>query len=151
MENEKQRWRGWVFWALCLILAAVFFYAGWIKLQDPTLFAIKIRAYDLLPDPWVAVTALLLPWLEIVCSISLLVGRLRRGALLGLFMMLLVFLFGMLSAWSRGLDIDCGCFSETLDRGSLLTSVLMDLALLAMVIVLWRRVSCCGVRAATKA
>ncbi len=128
-----------MFWALRLILAGVFFYAGWIKLQDPILFAIKIRGYDLLADPWVAVTALLLPWLEIVCAISLLVGRLQRGALLGLFFMLLVFLFGLLSAWSRGLDIDCGCFGEALNRGSLFVSVLMDLALTAMVIVLWRR------------
>jgi len=126
MEEERQKWKGAVAWSLRIILAGIFFYAGWVKLADPTLFAIKVGNYELLSDPWVAVVAVALPWLEIICALLLTGG------------MLLVFLFGLASAWLRGLDIDCGCFSEALDRGSLAMALAMDLLLLAMVAALLR-------------
>jgi uncharacterized membrane protein YphA (DoxX/SURF4 family) len=141
MDEKRQRWKGAVGWGLRIFLAGLFFYAGGVKVADPTLFAIKVRNYELLADPWVAVVALALPWLEIFCALCIVTRRWERGALLLTAGMLLVFLFGLGSAWARGLDIDCGCFSEALDRGSLLVAVAMDLLLLVMVVVLFKSLS----------
>ncbi len=137
-----------VAWFLRIALAGVFFYAGWVKLADPTLFAIKVRNYELLSDPWVAVVALFLPWLEIFCALCIVARRWERGALSWTAGMLLVFLFGLASAWARGLDIDCGCFSENLDRGSQAMTVAMDLLLLGMVVGLLKANKCDEYRAA---
>lgn len=124
-------------WALRLGLASVFFYAGWVKILDPTLFAIKVRNYDLLPDPWVALVAIILPCLEIICALCLVSRRLERGALLWVVGMLLVFLLGMISAMVRGLDIDCGCFGGSLDRSSFAVALAMDVVLLIIAGRLW--------------
>jgi len=137
VNNEGLQLKSLTAWGLRLVLAGIFFYAGWGKLLDPTLFAIKIRNYDLLPDPWVAWVAVSLPWLEILCAICIVIRRWERGALMWVVGMLLVFLFGMISAMARGLDIDCGCFGDSLDRGSLAMALGMDVLLLAIAVRLW--------------
>lgn len=124
-------------WPLRILLAGIFFYAGWVKVSDPTLFAIKVRNYELLSDPWVALVAMTLPWLEIICAVCVLVRRLESGALIWIAGMLLGFMFGMVSALLRGLDIDCGCFGGTLDRGSLAVALVMDAVLLVVAVRLW--------------
>lgn len=137
MQGGEQRLKWVVTWCLRVVLAGIFFYAGWVKILDPTLFAIKVRNYELLSDPWVALVALGLPWLEIFCALCIVSRRLERGALMLTVGMLLVFLFGLISAWARGLNIDCGCFTEALDRGSLAVAVAMDIVLLAIAVRLW--------------
>ncbi len=137
VKNTGQRFKWATAWGLRIVLAGIFFYAGWGKILDPTLFAIKIRNYDLLPDPWVALVAISLPWLEILCAIGIVTRRWERGALMWVVGMLLVFLFGMISAIVRGLDIDCGCFGDSLDRGSLAMALGMDVLLLAIAVRLW--------------
>lgn len=124
-------------WGFRIVLASVFFYAGWGKVLDPTLFAIKIRNYDLLPDPWVALVAIALPWLEILSAICIVSRRWERGALMWIVGMLVVFLLGMISAMVRGLDIDCGCFGDSMDRGSLALALAMDIVLLTIAGRLW--------------
>lgn len=138
MDEKRQRWKGAVAWCLRIALAGIFFYAGWVKLADPTLFAFKVRNYELLSDPWVAVVAVVLPWLEVCCALCIVARRLERGALILTAGMLMVFLFGLGSAWARGLDIDCGCFSDALNHGSLAIAMAMDLLLLAIVVSLFR-------------
>ena len=124
-------------WGFRIVLASVFFYAGWGKVLDPTLFAIKIRNYDLLPDPWVALVAIALPWLEILSAICIVSRRWERGALMWIVGMLVVFLLGMISAMVRGLDIDCGSFGDSMDRGSLALALAMDIVLLTIAGRLW--------------
>lgn len=137
LQNRELGWQKRViFWGgqvSRLILSILFIFAGWAKLEDPTLFALQVRHYDLVTDPWVAAVALFLPWLEVLCGLGLWSRRSQGGALLGLTGMLLVFLFALISAWSRGLNIDCGCFGDAVDRGAYLGTIVMDVALLAMV------------------
>ena len=137
MKSSAQQLKWAAAWVFRVVLAGIFFYAGWGKVLDPTLFAIKIRNYDLLPDPWVALVAITLPWLEILCAICLVSRRWERGALMWVIGMLLVFLFGMASAIARGLNIDCGCFGDSLDRGSFALALVMDFVLLIIAGRLW--------------
>ncbi len=134
MQGSEQRWKLGLSWCLRLTLAGIFFYAGWVKVLDPALFAIKIRNYDLLSDPWVAMVAVSLPWMEIICAICLVTRRLESGAITWIIGMLVVFLFGLISAMARGLNIDCGCFSEAVDRGSLAIIVATDVVLLVIAV-----------------
>ncbi|MCF6312899.1 MAG: hypothetical protein L3J39_10660 [Verrucomicrobiales bacterium] len=141
LQNRESGWQKRVFFwggqVARLILSVIFIFAGWAKLEDPTLFAMQVRHYDLLPDPWVALVALFLPWLEIACGVGLWWRRLQGGALLGLTGMILIFLLALISAWSRGLNIDCGCFGEAVDRGAYAGAVVMDLLLLLLVGSFW--------------
>jgi len=134
MYGREQRLKWVSTWCLRVVLAGIFFYAGWIKVSDPTLFAIKVRNYELLSDPWVAFVAITLPWLEIICAVCIVSRRFERGALMWVAGMLLVFLFGLISALARGLDIDCGCFGGTLDHGSLAVAVATDVVLLMITV-----------------
>ena len=57
---------------------------------------------------WVA---LALPWLELVAGFGLLIPQIRRGSALVIALLLIAFIILHASAWARGLDIRCGCFS----------------------------------------
>jgi uncharacterized membrane protein YphA (DoxX/SURF4 family) len=93
-----------------LITGSVWIVAGAIKLPDPAESVRAVRAYDLLPEAVVPTVGHLLPIVEVVIGVCLVLGLLTRsmgvisGMLFGLFM------FGIASAWARGLEINCGCF-----------------------------------------
>ena len=98
-------------WLLRLTLSGIFIYAGALKIRDPHSFVESIAAFRLLPAVLVNPLALLLPPLEIFAGILALgSGWPRRIGALGLLTMLAVFLAALVSAQSRGLNIDCGCF-----------------------------------------
>ncbi len=117
-------------WYLGLLFAG----ASLHKIAYPASFALDVATYDVLPLALVNLTALTLPWVELVAGILLLVGwRVRPAALLVTGMMA-VFLLALLIALARGLDMSCGCFASQGaedDPISRLT-VLRDLAWLAM-------------------
>jgi len=103
-----------LYWAMRLLVAGVFIWAAMHKVIDPTSFAVSIEKYQLLPDRFIYPLAIVLPWLEIACAIGLLTiprWRCAAGILIGL--MLLVFTTAAGSAWWRGLDVSCGCFSSS--------------------------------------
>jgi uncharacterized membrane protein YphA (DoxX/SURF4 family) len=116
---------------LASVFGAVFIFAGMVKLRDPQLFLIAIRNFRILPDPFAAWLALGLPWLEIFSGLAVLTGFLRRGALLLLIACLVVFLVAIVVAWTRGLDIDCGCFGSTF-KSDVRTEFALDLLLLTV-------------------
>lgn len=117
-----------------IVLSLVFVYAGFLKVQDPQNFLIQLRAYDLLGDPWAALMALFLPWLEIFAGAALFVRRLVLGAGLMIAAMLLMFLGGLASAWARGLNIACGCFGSD-EPANYPLDVAKDVVLLGVVCV----------------
>lgn len=126
--------------AACWILAAVFLLAAWPKVTHPHAFAESIYRYHLLDHDWINVQAVYLPWLELVCALALLAApRLRRGALLLVLLMLIMFTTAIAINVYRGVDIDCGCFSVS-HTGSRIGwwNLARNAALLALVGVGWR-------------
>lgn len=115
--------------AIAFLFGAVFVFAGVVKARDPQLFLIQVRGFRLLPDPWAAWLALGLPWLEIFGGLAVLSGWCRRGGLLLLNLCLVAFAAALVTAWARGLDIECGCFGKTFKTG-LLGQLALDGALL---------------------
>jgi uncharacterized membrane protein YphA (DoxX/SURF4 family) len=101
-----------VFW-IRLILGAVFVIASVDKILHPAAFAKVIYNYQLLPDVLINLTAIILPWLELLLGILLIWGLWLPGAALLANLLLLVFFGALLFNVARGLDVHCGCFSTS--------------------------------------
>jgi uncharacterized membrane protein YphA (DoxX/SURF4 family) len=115
LTQRVARWRSaqpWLATAVRLGLAAVWLVAGGAKVGDLAASGRAVNAYQVMPYPVATVVGAALPFVEIVLGLLLLAGlgtRLAAGISAGL---LLVFIAGIVSAWSRGLAIDCGCFGR---------------------------------------
>ena len=90
------------------VLAGIFVYSGSVKLGAPSRFAEIIAGFGLLPDVLIYPVALLLPVIELVAGIGLVFAR--RGSLLTVGVMLVMFIAVLFYGIHLGLDIDCGCF-----------------------------------------
>lgn len=118
---------------LHLLFGGVFIYAGGMKAWDPGVFLMDVRSFDLLPDPYAAWLALFLPWLEIFCGLAVISGLFRKGGLLVLNGSLVAFLIAIGISWSRGINIQCGCFGDTGDAASNYVQLIVrDVLLLAL-------------------
>jgi putative oxidoreductase len=102
----------WITLILRVVIAAIFIYAGISKALTPVRFITDIDNFHILPWRVTAPLAFYLPWLEIICGMALLFLRFERGALLILFVLSFVFVFALISARIRGIDISCGCFGH---------------------------------------
>ena len=91
-------------------LAAVWLVSGWVKASDPAQSVVAVRAYDILPEALVRPVAIGLPALEIALGLLVLIGLATRWTAIVSGIVLVVLIVGIISAWSRGLKIDCGCF-----------------------------------------
>lgn len=98
-------------------LGLVFVWASWDKILYPDRFATIIANYDLLPSATINLAALVLPWIELVCGVLLLVGRMVPGAVFVVNTLLFVFILATGFNLYRGLDVNCGCFSVAPDAG----------------------------------
>jgi len=120
-----------------VLLAAVFLYAGTLKALNPQEFLLDVRSFQLLGDPWAALLALGLPWLEIFCAIALLLGGWTRGACLLAAAMLTAFAIAFVQAWLRDIDVTCGCFGKTENKTNFAQSLMIDAVLLAVTALAW--------------
>jgi uncharacterized membrane protein YphA (DoxX/SURF4 family) len=111
------RWKQEGLLAVCarLILGGIFIYASIDKIAYPAAFAQAVYNYQILPDILVNLTAIVLPWLELVLGVFLVFGFLREGSASLSTLLLIVFLGAMVFNLARGLDINCGCFSSSTD------------------------------------
>ena len=124
-------------WILRLGLAALFIYAGGVKLPDVQKFFWDIQNYDLTPWDVSVVAAFLLPWLEIFAGAALITGRLYLGGIAICGGLSSVFLGAIGSAWYRGLDITCGCFGREDNQTNYPEHIAMNVAMLLAAIALW--------------
>ena len=116
-----------------LTLSAAFILAALPKIQDPAAFAISVEGYRVVTANLAMWIALMLPWLELVAGFGLLIPQIRRGSNLIIALLLIVFIALHVSAWARGLDINCGCFNahESEKTPDYLWLVLRNIGLLA--------------------
>ena len=113
MIARLSAWQPWLSTAARVFLAGVFVLAGWPKLLDPDGTVRSVRAFKLVPEALVAPFGYALPMLELAIAALLLAGLFTRIAALVTAAMMVMFLFGIASAWARGLSIECGCFGST--------------------------------------
>jgi putative oxidoreductase len=121
MESVKQFFRAgsvehlpWRVLRICIGL--IFLSAGAAKVADPQEFTLSIDYFRLTPWPVTVGLAFYLPWFELALGAALLTRRLVFGASLLSFAASTLFLGAILSAWSRDLDIHCGCFGPSINH-----------------------------------
>ncbi|HEY0001410.1 MAG TPA: MauE/DoxX family redox-associated membrane protein [Actinoplanes sp.] len=102
----------WVSTVARLGLAAVFGIAGGLKVTDLAASGRAVYAYRLMPYDTAKVVGAVQPFLEIALALLLLIGLAVRFSAGIAAVVLMIFIAGIVSAWARGLQIDCGCFSK---------------------------------------
>ncbi len=99
-------------WAIALrwLLGLVLLWAALGKLANVQEFYAALLAYQLpLPSPLLKTTAVVLPWLELLCGLMLLANVRTTAALAWAVLLFAVFAASTGQAWLRGLPIACGC------------------------------------------
>lgn len=121
------------YWIASLVIAAVLL-SGYQKIFFPADFAVSVYRFHLLPGFLVNLTALYLPWLELMCAVCLLFVPRYRGTALWI---VLILLAGFTAAiginlW-RGSVFGCGCFGRgAADQPLSWLSVVRNVALMAL-------------------
>ncbi|MCX8090477.1 MAG: DoxX family membrane protein [Verrucomicrobiae bacterium] len=102
------------------ILGALLVWAALSKIANPLEFYSGVAAYQVpLPGFALRATAVVLPWLELICGLLLLAGLWTRAAAAWALVLFVVFTVATGQAWARGLEISCGCFNlEALGLGA---------------------------------
>ena len=137
MEPGQDLGRYWVLEsAIRIALGLVFLLYGLDKISQPDVFARSIDNYRLLPEVFINLMAVLLPWVEVLCGLLLIFGQWIRAAALVSGFLLIVFVIAVSITLVRGLDISCGCFNTNGGRKVGMKLLGEDLLLLAMSLVL---------------
>lgn len=120
-------------WLLRIVLGGIFIYASLDKILHPAAFAEIIYNYQVLPGEIINVSAIVLPWLELVLGILLVFGKFLPGASVLCALLLAAFWATLLFNLARGLDVHCGCFStQSTDQAPMVWYVFRDTTFLAI-------------------
>ncbi len=126
---------------LRVFLGLVFIYASIDKIMHPGDFAEILENYQILHGSLVNLGAVILPWAELLIGVCLVAGVLLPGSVFLADVLLLVFFGALVSAFARGLNIECGCFNTSIHKlatGSMGWYLLRDAVFLGIgVYLLW--------------
>ncbi|MEW5724745.1 MAG: MauE/DoxX family redox-associated membrane protein [Thermodesulfobacteriota bacterium] len=112
----KNMWK-YLYLAARLTLGGVFIYASLDKIAHPGLFAEAIYNYKILPTELINLSAVVLPYVELLCGVLLVLGRPALPSAAVLTALVLVFLAAIGYNLARGLDFTCGCFTTSPEAG----------------------------------
>lgn len=133
LSRETSPWWPRLVWAARLVLAGVLLAAAIPKLADPAGFAAKLPNYRLFPDAAVNVVAAVAPMWELLAAAALISGRTYRGGVWLATGLMATFTVLIASALLRGIDLDCGCFGNTVQaEPANALDLLRNIALLAL-------------------
>jgi uncharacterized membrane protein YphA (DoxX/SURF4 family) len=119
----------WLGFALRLGAAGVWIAAGAAKIPQIETFHVLVERYAILPSVLAGPFAYVLPFLEIGIGLYFVVGLFVRGTALVGTALFALFLTAQMSAWLRGISLDCGCFGATLQTTVGPLTMLRDFAL----------------------
>lgn len=105
----------WGLLAFRLVIGGVFVYASIGKILNPSDFAAVVYQYGVLPGFLVNAVAVFLPWMELAAGAFLIGGLWTRSAAFWINVMLVVFIVAISYNLAIGREINCGCFTQSLD------------------------------------
>ncbi|MFH2046945.1 MAG: MauE/DoxX family redox-associated membrane protein [Pseudomonadota bacterium] len=117
-EEVRQKISLYLYHCARIVLGIVFIYASYDKILHPEAFAKIIHNYQILPDELINLTAIFLPWLELIIGCLLLSGVWIPGSVFIGNTLLIIFFCTLIYNKIRGLDINCGCFSTSPESSS---------------------------------
>ncbi len=130
-HKTRRRLHAWLALAFRVYIGGLFIYASIYKINYPAEFAETIASYQVVPYFLVNITAVVLPWIELITGTLLLAGIRPRAATAILGGLLVLFTLAIAWVLFQGVPIGCGCFHTIEDPISWKTLV-RDLAWLAM-------------------
>lgn len=148
LPEPVSRWstvQPWLTLLVRLGLAGIFGVAGYLKVVDPAGAVQSVQAYQLFPPELAQIIGYALPFAELALALLLVIGLAPRLVAVASALVLLAFIGGIISAWAKGLSIDCGCFGTggKVKPGEerYLEDILRDVGFLALAawIYLWPR------------
>lgn len=134
----------WLTIRVQITLGVIFVIAALPKIADPPSFAHMIYNYRLVPSSLINISALVMPWVELLAGLALILGAWKAAARTVITIMLAVFIIAISINLGRDNAIDCGCFNVA-DRGKtheqrifdMKVDVFRDLGMLLMAGQLW--------------
>jgi putative oxidoreductase len=134
----------WLTVRVQIALGAIFVAAALPKIADPPSFAHMVYNYRILPAGLVNISALVMPWVELLAGLALILGVWKSAARNIIAAMLLVFIVAIAFNLIRDNAIDCGCFDQSAANltheeriWDMKMVILRDLGMLLMVAQLW--------------
>ena len=121
-----------------LILGAVFIYASYSKIIDPSKFSSAIDLYKATPVSINNLVALIVPWVELLIGFGLILNRSIKGSIIISISLFILFIAFLSQAYYRGFTLDCGCFggadklSDAELRFKMLRQIILDIIFLCM-------------------
>jgi uncharacterized membrane protein YphA (DoxX/SURF4 family) len=109
--------------AVRLGLGCMFIYSSLPKIRQPYDFLASVYNYELVGPKLGMLTAMALPWAELLVGVCLVGGIFVSGALLASIAMAVLFTSVLASVLYRGLEISCGCFSTSGEAISYMTLI----------------------------
>lgn len=141
VSARLQRWghlstHPWVAVLVRGLVGGVFVFAGFSKLLLPHAEVMAhIQQYQILPGWLVAITAIVLPWLEVCSGTAFLIGFCTTPAALLIAVQLVTFSGLMVIVLAAGIPIaDCGCFGNLGLPETPLQVLVRDLLMLALLV-----------------
>lgn len=119
-----------------IILGVIFIYASYDKISHPKAFAEVVYNYQILPDKLINLTAIFLPWIELMIGLFLIAGFWMPGTVIWSNILLVIYIGALGFNLARGLDINCGCFSTTNVSSINIEHILWDAVFLTLSIFL---------------
>jgi uncharacterized membrane protein YphA (DoxX/SURF4 family) len=128
---------------LRLVLAFVFIYASIDKIVHPLPFAQAVSNQQVLPVFLINLTAIVLPWMELILGVGLLFNYWMNGVSLLTAVLMILFLSIIIFNLSRGLNVGCGCFSSSaqgsMDTLTLIRDIIFLCLSFSLVVLTFRR------------
>ncbi|HAW07859.1 MAG TPA: hypothetical protein DCW42_01620 [Bacteroidetes bacterium] len=119
-----------------IIVGLMFIVVGVGKIANPEEFAQEIANYQILPYLFVNITAIIVPWIELFAGILLLLGVQTKSSSIVIAVMTVVFTIAVIIAIAKGLNIECGCYSNIASQQVGLLKVLENIGLLILTFII---------------
>ena len=101
----------WIELAARWILGLTFIYASYHKIISPADFAAIVYGYELFPEIFIHLIAIVIPFIELIAGFALIIGLYPRSAAIIINGLLLAFITVLTINLIRGHEFVCGCFS----------------------------------------
>jgi len=110
MSWQERLTHPWLTVRVQIALGAIFIVAALPKISDPPSFAHMIYNYRLVPGGLINLSALVMPWIELLAGLALVLGVWVRPARWIVTALLVTFIIAISINLLRDNAIDCGCF-----------------------------------------
>jgi len=119
-----------------LAVGLMFIIVGVGKIAHPEEFANEIANYQILPNVFINILAMIVPWIELFAGTLLIFGIETKASSLVIAVMTVIFTTAVIIAMAKGLNIECGCYSNIASQQVGWPKVFENVGLLILTIII---------------